>query len=319
MSLVPSHRNTLLAWAEEGALTPEQTVRALALTGVIPSRNDWRDFLDRLLLALGVGLLASGLIFFIAYNWEAMGRFVRFALAEGAILFALGAVWRLGLDRPAGKAALFICCVLSGGLLALVGIVYQTGADTWELFATWAVLMLPWALVGRMEALWLLWVAVFNTAAALWLKTGSSFGFEACGWALFVLLTVELAVWDAAALGFGRPWLGSRWGARLLVFAGTFVVSVMVMSTEFNIVAPLVWAVWLLALWFVYGKWKKDVFMLACGVFSVVTVLPSLLLRDADFDMGGLFLWGGLMLVLSAFGGVWLKNIANEASRGETQ
>ena len=49
-------------------------------------------------------------------------------------------------NRPAGKAALLAAALLTGGLLALIGQTYQTGADTFELFATWAALILPWVL-----------------------------------------------------------------------------------------------------------------------------------------------------------------------------
>ena len=35
------------------------------------------------------------------------------------------------------------------GLLAFVGQTYQTGADAWQLFATWAALALVWALGRR--------------------------------------------------------------------------------------------------------------------------------------------------------------------------
>ncbi|MET0204922.1 MAG: DUF2157 domain-containing protein [Casimicrobiaceae bacterium] len=56
------------------------------------------------------------------------------------------AVWR-GLDTLPGKAAL-VAALLAGALLALVGQVYQTGADTFELFAAWAVAIV--VLVARM-------------------------------------------------------------------------------------------------------------------------------------------------------------------------
>ncbi|MET0346849.1 MAG: DUF2157 domain-containing protein [Casimicrobiaceae bacterium] len=59
------------------------------------------------------------------------------------------AVWR-GLDTLPGKAALVVAALLVGALLALVGQVYQTGADRFELFAAWAVAIVAWVLVARM-------------------------------------------------------------------------------------------------------------------------------------------------------------------------
>ena len=36
-----------------------------------------------------------------------------------------------------------------GGVLALVRQIYQTGADEWELFVTWTLLMLPFVMLAR--------------------------------------------------------------------------------------------------------------------------------------------------------------------------
>src|SRR3546814_15416019 len=81
-------------------------------------------------------------------NWNDLGRFAKFGLVGLLLIVAVIGYWRLGVDRAAGKASLLVASILLGALLALFGQTYQTGADTWELFANWAVLMAPWAL-GR--------------------------------------------------------------------------------------------------------------------------------------------------------------------------
>src|SRR5699024_11365250 len=43
---------------------------------------------------------------------------------------------------------LLIASIITGSLLALFGQVYQTGADTWQLFFAWAILITPWE-IGR--------------------------------------------------------------------------------------------------------------------------------------------------------------------------
>ena len=78
------------------------------------------------------------------------------------------AYWRLGPERATGKAALLVAAILLGVLLALFGQTYQTGADTWELFATWAALITPWVIVGRFAGLWMLWLALLNVAIVLY-------------------------------------------------------------------------------------------------------------------------------------------------------
>ena len=170
-------RQTLLDWAEQGKIPPGNLYDALSIAGVLPSRADWRRFLDLLLLWMGTLMVSAGVIFFFAYNWNDLGRFTKFGLSEALIVGALTVVWRFGLEHIAGKAMLLAGSLFVGTLLALIGQTYQTGADTFELFGIWAALILPWALAGRLAALWVLWLALLNVATVLYYQTfGGMFG-----------------------------------------------------------------------------------------------------------------------------------------------
>lgn len=163
----------LREWRRDGAIDPAADAVARKLLGHGPDIAQWRWFLDRLALSLGVALCAAGVICFIAANWEHIGKFTRLYGIQTLLVAAVAAAARLGLARSGGQAALWLAMVLLGGLLALIGQTYQTGADTWELFSLWAVLALPWAFAGRHAAIWLLWIAVANLALGLWAETYS--------------------------------------------------------------------------------------------------------------------------------------------------
>ncbi|WP_170104798.1 DUF2157 domain-containing protein [Pulveribacter suum] len=125
--------------------------------------------LQRGLAALAALLLGAGLVFWVAANWQEQSRMFRLQVLEAAVLLpVLGAlVWR------AGRTALLLLATLAlGALLAFVGQTYQTGADAWQLFAAWALLALPWALVARRDALWALWLLVAGTGLAMWAGHG---------------------------------------------------------------------------------------------------------------------------------------------------
>lgn len=64
--------------------------------------------------------------------------------------------------------AVLLATLALGGLLAFVGQTYQTGADAWQLFATWAALALLWALAARRDAMWALWLLITGLGLALW-------------------------------------------------------------------------------------------------------------------------------------------------------
>src|SRR5690606_40772787 len=106
----------------------------------------------------------------VAANWQVLDTFQRLGGAQALVAIAVAGA-AVALRRrpraPAGPALLALAAVALGALLALVGQTYQTGADNWQLFAWWALLMLPWAFAAYHWGVWLLWVLVFNVAAGL--------------------------------------------------------------------------------------------------------------------------------------------------------
>jgi uncharacterized membrane protein len=156
------------------------------------------------LLPRGLAILAAvlcglGLIFWVAANWEKFGRFGRFALLQGAFLAAcLGALY-----RPAARTPLALLAFLAiGGLFAYFGQTYQTGADTWQLFALWAALGLPLCLAVRNDLLWAPWALVTQSAISLWIHahTGHAWRLDErdlsahlIGWSAALLVTLALS------------------------------------------------------------------------------------------------------------------------------
>ncbi|MCL1477646.1 MAG: DUF2157 domain-containing protein [Marinobacter sp.] len=85
-----------------------------------------------------------------------------------------------------GKVALLSTGLLLGGLLALFGQTYQTGADPWQLFFVWMLLLTPFALIGRFAPLWVLWAVLVNLALTLYFQPTGRFSTEAYGQLLWV-------------------------------------------------------------------------------------------------------------------------------------
>jgi len=317
-----SRRQILLGWAEQGLIAPDKLHRAMAVAGVFPSAQDWRRFLNHLLLWLGALMLAAGVIYFVAYNWDDLGRVARFAIIEALIAACLLGIWRLGLEGLAGKVMLLVAALFVGALLALIGQTYQTGADTFELFAAWAMLILPWVLVGRVAALWLLWLGLLNLAGLFYYTVfggmfGLLFGVEKLLWALFALNTLALVVWELLA---GRD--TGRWALRILAtVSGGLVTALAVRSVadfrDDSGLGLLAWAAYFAAIVVVYRRIVLDVYMLAGGVLSliivVVTWLAMHLLRSGE-AAGALLFIGLVVIGLSGAGGWWLRKVAGGAT-----
>jgi uncharacterized membrane protein len=315
-----------MTWIAEGRLAADRLPQALCIAGTLPGQVQWRRFLDRLALWLGAVFLAAAVIFFFAFNWNELGRFTRFGFLEILLVAAVLAAWRLGLERTSGKAALLVAVLLTGALLALVGQTYQTGADPWELFATWALFVLPWVIVARFAPLWLVWLGLVNLAVSLYYHVfaglfGILFGTETLWWILAGINVVVLAAWELSA-SLGIPWLAQRWAPRIVATAGAGYVTLLAI---WGIVEPdspgilnfIGYSVWLAGAHACYRHQVRDLYVLALGVLSLVVVLAVFLghnmLRHGD---AGAFLFVGMaVLGLSAAGGWWLRAVAWEVEQ----
>ncbi len=322
------HRRLIKEWRRQGRLPAESVLEAMRLAGVVPTPGDWRRFIDHLLLWLGVVFVSAGVVFFFAHNWQTMGRFLKFALAETLIAAAVVAYCALDREKLSSKASLLAASLLIGALLALVGQTYQTGADPWELFAVWALMILPWVAVGRFDVLWLLWVGLLNLATYLYLQIfrglwGMLFGAEELLWAHFYLNTLALAALEGAAY-LGVRWLGNRWVPRVLVSASGGLITVLAVWTIFEFDSPaglLGYFCWMGIVYGVYRYSVRDLFVLAGQVLSLIVVVTSALARGLleNFDAGGLFFIGLAVIGMSAGGGIWLRAVAKEFNRASEE
>lgn len=262
------------------------------------------------------GLMGFGLILFIAANWDALSRFQRFWLAASVIAAGgLLALLRTSLIAP----GLLLAFAGTGGMLALIGQTYQTGADVWQLFALWAALALPWAVAARSDAVWTPWALVVMTAVALWYQ---SFGGLDLDWfidsdqkavvrsflgiPLPVLGTWIMALGVCALMGPQLAldrWLGTRrWAFRLAL-----ALTIILVASHAN-ESVLGWRTMRLGTYFLgltvlggIAAWlaasrPRDMFLLAATALAIDTTLicgvvrsiwPSV--RSSD--------WGAFLLI----------------------
>ncbi len=196
--------------------------RYLTAAQMVRDKTFWARWATWALLALGVAHLLAGILFFFAFNWADMPPMAKFAVVEAGILACIGGAWIGGFDRPVGQSLLIGATVLTGVLLAVIGQVYQTGADAYELFAGWAALALPWALASRSAAHWLVWLVVACFAAGLF----AGQVMVPIGWieeaeailppALLLIAALMAREWTVSA---GAAWLSAHWTRQIVLFS----------------------------------------------------------------------------------------------------
>lgn len=336
----PATAARLRALRRAGLLDAAGFEQALALAGLTPDRAAWRGFLDRLLAFLGIALLLSGVISFFAYNWSELSRLPKFALLEAGFLVAVAAAWRYGVDRIAGQAALFAAAVLPGVLFAFFGQTYQTGADPYGLFLMWAILILPWTVLARFGALWVLWLVIANLAFIFWwgemvaVNEFADFAreFGPLLWLGFVFTDIELGLSltaaNVAALALAewqavRPrGIDGRLLPRLLMLAVLGILTVPMIRFiydhwERNPLlnwVPLLWlAVVVAALWF-YQRRCRDLFMLAATLLNVIVITTALLVKQMK-DPGTLLFVSLLVVLMTAAAAWWLREVSRRWER----
>lgn len=96
--------------------------------------SNWKHYLTLLFSLLGIGLLSSGVVTYLAANWHYFTKFEKL-FGTQALLFIVLIAGVYCYHRMKSKAyfsyfsqlAFFLAQVLIGALLALIGQIYQSG------------------------------------------------------------------------------------------------------------------------------------------------------------------------------------------------
>jgi uncharacterized membrane protein len=286
----------------------------MSLQHTSPPLSAWREFFEKMLLILtGLSFIAS-VSFFIAYNWNELGRFFKFILVEGLMLISIGVsvytknIW-------VSRISLFVASFLVGIFMALFGQVYQTQADSWELFFYWALLILPWVFVSRFIASWLLWVGLIEIAIILY-EPHSFMFFRGLNlfWKLFLFNTLFLFVWEYISKKLDIKYAFVV--HKLLLSFSSFSITALLLSHEVFI-CTFVWVIWLMSIYYIYRLLSMDIYALSVMSLSIVVGTDILFFRifnATNFDnfIFIVLMLGMLTLFLGGYLSKWLKRLAKE-------
>ncbi|CAM5184743.1 hypothetical protein CDEN61S_04021 [Castellaniella denitrificans] len=267
----------------------------------------WRQILARSAGLLAAALAGGSLVFWVAANWPRMTPDARLAGVQGTlgllVVLAAGLAWRGNrwAEPMAGLAAL-----ATGALLALVGQIYQTGADAWELFLAWAVLILPWLVAVRSWFLALLWAALLNlalwlfldgTSPSAWWRWGASVPPSA--W-LLGLDGVLLALAECLRPVWRDPWrlIRRALAAATLAWAVAVAAQGAVLDGTGDAGLLALGLVPVLAVYGVHARWRPDPAVAALALLAGIGVVGFVLAPWVD-SLEGLL---GLALLLLALG-----------------
>ena len=277
--------------AREGLLS--ETAQDSARRHIRPA-SAWHAWAQNLLLMLGATLVLAGVVFFFAYNWQAMGRFLKFGVIQAAIVACILVSLRFRDHALSGNIMLMAACMLTGVLLAVFGQTYQTGADAYELFFAWALLITGWVAVSQFAACWFLWLILLQTGTVLyWVQVAEPLHHTPFETLCIGIASINLLGLIAREIGsvMGFAWLKARWHRALLLmtllsalFIPTFAIILDIDdSSATRLAAAILWLIGSAGAGFVYRKLLPDMAALSLVVTNACLMLIVLLGRIA-FD-----------------------------------
>lgn len=280
------HADQLLKWAAEQQLTAEQVQQAQQNLALKPQLQDWFWLAQRLLLSGAVILAASALIFFFAHNWPLMHYLSKLLLAAVVVLIAGMIATFTPYQSQLQKAALLGTALSTGALLALIGQIYQTGADIWQLFAAWAALITPLVLLSKSRLSYLLWFALIELALLRYLDLSFLRWLTSFSNSTLIILAVNFVLWATSW------WLLPRLGVKQRQHLHAITMLALVIPTTYgamlgpwqqkyqlNLLLFVVLAA--LAGGYFYRK-TQDLLTAALWLFAAIAVTTSLLAKALD-------------------------------------
>jgi uncharacterized membrane protein len=245
-------------------------------------------------------------------------------------------IWRRRRRDLAGQLALTAAAVLVGPLLGVYGQAYQTGADPYGLFLTWALVIVPWVVAARFAVLWLVAVAVLDVGLGEWWlqvgAAGTGDGVIAAWATVGAVHAAAVAAWEWQRRR-PAPWLDDAWAARALAVTGLgalFVPAAMFVLDPDGprqgvnvpaLVGLLLFGAALAAVFAWHRRVRRDRLVTtaagAAALALATVVVGRVLLVDLDLDELGLLLVALVVVAEIAVGLRWLRRARPPHAEGE--
>ncbi|WP_020405351.1 DUF2157 domain-containing protein [Hahella ganghwensis] len=320
-----------------------ETETALIAAGLKPEATRWQLSCSRFLLVIGCALILAGITSFFAFNWADLHRFAKFTLIEAGIIGGITVAWHRGIDSLAGRAALFASAFLVGTFLAVFGQTYQTGADPYGLFLGWSILILPWVLIGRQPALWMLLAVLVNLSTILfWTEIfrppfndfarllGPLTWLVFCVTDLYLAITLTLlngafmAVWEYLVQTDSqqrRQWMKVRWLPRITATGILTVITasgllIIFGNLEFHRPNPheafvlLLFATALASILFYYQFKVIDLLILSECALALIILLTSAVARLGPADVDFALFLSLFVIIETSLAAIWLHKVS---------
>ena len=280
----------------------ETDINNLFKHDVYNNNDSWKKFLQLFFLSLGVGFTVSGILFFFAYNWDDLHKFVKIGLVEGLIII-LTLIAVLSKIKPLFKNILLSgATLLVGVLFAVFGQIYQTGANAYDFFLGWTMAVVLWVFISNFTPLWLIFIVLINITFGLYIDQVAN------DWSDLLIFSIFITV--NAVFLIGSLLLKSdnnkipKWFIQILSLAVVSFTTIGMINgifehnkSYFELIIILTLLLYILGIY--YGLKQKSTFYIAIIPLSIITIISAWLLDFVKFREFTMLLFIGLIVVVS--------------------
>ena len=250
-------------------------------------RNEWLQWLSRLLMFIGSILILSGVIYFFSFNWAQISSIAKLLIVELMISASIVCAYIFSLKKVTGQLFLFAASIFVGLFFVVLGQVYTSDSPAFLLFLSWSILIIGWTLISNFSPQWVLLILLVNIFLTIWWNEWVSPSNE-----MEFIIYILLMIFNGFILGLREyfasdkkmKWLRFRWIRILLTFLIfpimlipilTFIISIneatisIILSCVVGIFGHIVF-------YYVYRYKFKDLLVLAVTALSICIVIQVL-------------------------------------------
>lgn len=286
---------------------PEKSIQTVLKNNVYNTPTSWKKFLKLLFISLGIGFTTAGIIFFFAYNWDELHKFVKIGLMEGLVIATTSIVLFSKIKLNIKNSILTGATILVGVLFAVFGQVYQTGANAYDFFLGWTMAVTLWVIVSNFAPLWLVfWILINTTFILYYEQVANHWSEQYFSFLLFFTNSAFLIITLLIPLYFTQFKI-PKWFSNTIAIASVYLSTFGIILEIFENKTITFW-VFLVSTLFLYGAGiyyglkNKSTFYISIISLSVILICSSFLIKISDgasmFFIVSLFVIGSVTFVI---------------------
>ena len=274
---------------------------------IYSNKEAWQKFLKLFFISLGVSFTTAGIIFFFAYNWADLHKFIKIGLVESLIVITTLIVVFSKLNLDFKNILLTGASILVGVLFAVFGQIYQTGANAYDFFLGWTMFITLWVLISNFAPLWLVFITLVNTTIILYSEQVAHDWSEVFVSALLFGINILFLIIALFSKKITKEIKIPAWFTNIIALAAIASSTIGISTGIFDheqkpfyvllIITSIMYAIGIK-----YGLKVKSGFYLSVIPFSIIIIISAFLIKLSDdasmFFIISLFVIGSVTLVI---------------------